>query len=205
MVHRTRGRARLRDDGSHLPLRTIAVAILCVLALDARASDDALADAAPDAQATPLPGVIVRADGNDAIESPAFPASTASVNAEQVDATVNAIDVEDAIKYLPSLFVRKRNVGDTQAVLATRTWGVGSSARTLVYVDDVLISALVANNNTIGAPRWGMIVIVARRPGTATMVRSRGNSVTDVAEYAVIHANFRSAAALPHRSADARS
>jgi len=157
MVHRTRGRARLRDDGSHLPLRTIAVAILCVLALDARASDDALADAAPDAQATPLPGVIVRADGNDAIESPAFPASTASVNAEQIDATVNAIDVEDAIKYLPSLFVRKRNVGDTQAVLATRTWGVGSSARTLVYVDDVLISALVANNNTIGAPRWGMV------------------------------------------------
>ena len=58
---------------------------------------------------------------------------------------------------MPSLFVRKRNYGDTQPVLATRTWGVNSSARSLVYADGVLLSALVANNNTIGAPRWGMV------------------------------------------------
>ncbi|WP_044559010.1 TonB-dependent receptor, partial [Azospirillum sp. B4] len=58
---------------------------------------------------------------------------------------------------LPSLFLRKRNMGDTQAVLATRTWGVNSSARSLVYADDALISALIANNNTAGAPRWGLV------------------------------------------------
>lgn len=114
-------------------------------------------DAMPDPHnATALPGVSVTG-ANDAIESPAFPATTATLDAAEIDATVNAVDVEDAVKYLPSLFVRKRNYGDTQPVLATRTWGVGSSARTLVYVDDILISALIANNNTLGAPRWGVV------------------------------------------------
>jgi iron complex outermembrane recepter protein len=89
--------------------------------------------------------------------TPAFPATQVNVTAAQIDDTVNAVDVEDAAKYLPSVFIRKRNEGDTQPVLATRTWGVNSSARTLVYVDDIPISALIANNNTIGAPRWGMV------------------------------------------------
>ena len=61
------------------------------------------------------------------------------------------------MKYLPSLLVRKRNYGDTQPTLATRTWGINSSARNLVYVDDIPISALISNNNTNGAPRWGMV------------------------------------------------
>ncbi len=90
------------------------------------------------------------------VSPPAFPATLASVPAERVEATINAVDVEDAAKYLPSVFIRKRNYGDTQPVLATRTWGLNSSARTLVYIDDIPISALIANNNTIGAPRWGM-------------------------------------------------
>lgn len=131
----------------------LLIAVLGGIALCAQAADEAGAPSADDG--TPLPTVVVK--GDETVESPTFPASTASVTAAQVDATVNAVDVEDAIKYLPSLFVRKRNYGDTQPVLATRTWGVGSSARTLVYVDDVLISALVANNNTLGAPRWGLV------------------------------------------------
>lgn len=85
-----------------------------------------------------------------------FPATKVTVTAAQIQQTVNAVDVEDAAKYLPSVFIRKRNYGDTQPVLATRDWGVNSSARTLVYIDDIPISALIANNNTIGAPRWGM-------------------------------------------------
>lgn len=86
-----------------------------------------------------------------------LPQTTESITAKQVQDTVNILDTEDAIKYLPSLFVRKRNNGDTQPVLATRTWGVSSSARSLVYADDILLTALIANNNTIGAPRWGLV------------------------------------------------
>lgn len=86
-----------------------------------------------------------------------LPQTAESVTAEKLRDTTNVVDTEDALKYFPSLFLRKRNYGDNQAVLATRTWGVSSSARSLVYADDVLISALIHNNNSIGAPRWGLV------------------------------------------------
>ncbi len=86
-----------------------------------------------------------------------LPQTTQSTALEKIGETVNIVDTEDAIKYFPSLFVRKRNFGDTQPVLATRTWGVNSSARSLVYADDILLTALIANNNTLGAPRWGLV------------------------------------------------
>ena len=53
--------------------------------------------------------------------------------------------------------MRKRHVGDTQAPLATRTSGVGASARSLIYADGVLLSALIGNNNNFASPRWGMV------------------------------------------------
>jgi len=86
-----------------------------------------------------------------------LPNTTHSTDAEHIAETVNMIDPEDSVKYFPSLFLRKRNNGDPQSVLETRTWGVNSSARSLVYADDILISALVGNNNTFAAPRWGLI------------------------------------------------
>jgi iron complex outermembrane recepter protein len=86
-----------------------------------------------------------------------LPQQSFSINARQIDETINLKDPEDAVKYLPSLFVRKRNDGDNQAVLATRSWGLNSSARTLIYYDDLLISALIANNNTSGSPKWNLI------------------------------------------------
>jgi iron complex outermembrane recepter protein len=58
---------------------------------------------------------------------------------------------------MPSLFVRKRNDGDNQAVLATRSWGLSSSARTLIYFDDLLISALIGNNNSGASPHWNLV------------------------------------------------
>ena len=100
--------------------------------------------------------VIVQAKPTQ-VDKFALPQTVESVTADTIEQTINVMDTEDAIKYLPSLFVRKRNEGDTQPVLETRTWGVNSSARSLVYADDVPITALIANNNTIGAPRWGLI------------------------------------------------
>ncbi|MEP7345714.1 MAG: TonB-dependent receptor [Gemmatimonadaceae bacterium] len=82
---------------------------------------------------------------------------TATVTAKSIEESVNVVDAEDAVKYLPSIFLRKRNNGDTQAVMGTRVWGVSSSARSLVFADGVPLSALIANNNTIGGPRWGLV------------------------------------------------
>lgn len=91
------------------------------------------------------------------IERYSMPQTIESIDERKINATINIVDTEDAAKYMPSLFVRKRNYGDTQPVIATRNWGVNSSARTLVYADDILLSALISNNNTNGAPRWGLV------------------------------------------------
>src|SRR4051812_13747256 len=40
---------------------------------------------------------------------------TTSITADRVKETVNTVDAEDAVKYLPSVFLRKRNYGDNQA------------------------------------------------------------------------------------------
>ncbi len=85
------------------------------------------------------------------------PATTESVDAARLLDTITLLNPEDAVRYLPSLLVRKRHVGDTQAPLETRTSGVGSSARSLIYVDGVLLSALIGNNNNFASPRWGMV------------------------------------------------
>jgi iron complex outermembrane recepter protein len=86
-----------------------------------------------------------------------LPQQSFGINAKQIEQTINLKDPEDAVKYMPSLFVRKRNDGDNQAVLATRTWGLNSSARSLIYYDDLLVSALIGNNNTNASPKWNLI------------------------------------------------
>ncbi len=80
---------------------------------------------------------------------------TQTITARKIDETINIVDPEDAVKYLPSIFLRKRNYGDTQAIMETRVWGVSSSARSLIFADDVPLTALIANNNSIGGLRWG--------------------------------------------------
>ncbi len=85
------------------------------------------------------------------------PNSRATVTGDTIATTVNALNVEQALKYLPSLVIRQRHIGDTQAPLATRTSGLGSSARSLIYADGALLSALIGNNNTIASPRWSLV------------------------------------------------
>jgi iron complex outermembrane recepter protein len=117
------------------------------------------------AQERHLPVVVVSTGGgaNASLGTPPIkqrfqlPQESFSITAKQIDETINLKDPEDAVKYMPSLFVRKRNDGDNQAVLATRTWGLSSSARTLIYFDDLLISALIGNNNTGAAPKWNLV------------------------------------------------
>jgi iron complex outermembrane receptor protein len=86
-----------------------------------------------------------------------LPQESFSITSRLIDETINLKDSEDAVKYFPSLFVRKRNDGDNQAVLATRSWGLSSSARTLIYFDDLLISALIGNNNSGASPHWNLV------------------------------------------------
>jgi|CXWL01.1.fsa_nt_gi iron complex outermembrane receptor protein len=83
--------------------------------------------------------------------------TSAWASAEEIARTTNVINAEDSLRYFPNIFVRKRHVGDTQAPITTRTSGVGASARSLIYADGVLLSALVGNNNSNASPKWGMV------------------------------------------------
>jgi iron complex outermembrane receptor protein len=109
------------------------------------------------------------------------------VSGETVARTVNATDSEDALKYLPSLNVRKRYIGDfDHAVLASRASGTQNSARSLVYADGILLSNLLGNGASF-TPRWGLVtpeeierVDVLYGPFSAAYP---GNSVGAVVDY----------------------
>ncbi|SFF84256.1 iron complex outermembrane recepter protein [Duganella sp. CF458] len=86
-----------------------------------------------------------------------IPTTIEGITGAQVEDRINAFDSEDALKYLPSLNVRKRFIGDyDHAVLASRASGTGNSARSLVYADGILLSNLLGNGATY-TPRWGLV------------------------------------------------
>ena len=89
---------------------------------------------------------------------PPFPGTVVSTSASQIADTVNAMDTPDALKYLPSLMVRKRDSADYGgASLATRIWGVSYSAKSIVNVDGMPISTQLYNDNNYGPPKWFMV------------------------------------------------
>ncbi len=86
-----------------------------------------------------------------------IPTTIEGITGAQVEDRINAFDSEDALKYMPSLNVRKRFIGDyDHAVLASRASGTGNSARSLVYADGILLSNLLGNGAAF-TPRWGMV------------------------------------------------
>lgn len=108
------------------------------------------------AEGAAAPEVVVTAQ-RPALDVQSAPNPISSVDAAQLADTVNAVNVEDALRYLPDILVRKRHPGDVQDPITTRTSGVGSSARSLIYADGVLLSALIGNNNSAASPRFGMV------------------------------------------------
>ncbi|HET7610019.1 MAG TPA: TonB-dependent receptor, partial [Gammaproteobacteria bacterium] len=116
-----------------------------------------------------------------------IPTTIEGIDAREIGLRINATDAEDALKYFPSLVVRKRYIGDyDHAVLATRASGTNNSARSLVYVDGILISNLLGNGAAF-TPRWGLVtpeeierVDVLYGPFSAAYP---GNSVGAVVDY----------------------
>ena len=138
------------------------------------------------AQIIELPPVEIRSGRPTSILSN-IPTTTEGIDAKRIDTTINATDSSDALKYLPSLLVRKRYIGDfDHAVLATRASGTGNSARSLVYADGMLLSNLLGNGASF-TPRWGLVtpeeierVDVLYGPFSAAY---SGNSVGAVVDY----------------------
>lgn len=118
-----------------------------------------LAAAAQDAPQRSL-GMVTVGGGQPTSLPAEVPATMEGIDRAQLARTVNATDASDALKYLPSLLVRKRYPGDyNHAILSSRASGTGNSARSLVYADGILLSNLLGNG--VGGlsfpPRWGLV------------------------------------------------
>jgi iron complex outermembrane receptor protein len=135
-------------------------------------------------------GVVTITEGQPTSLPTQIPTTMEGVTREQIEQTVNATDSEDALKYLPSLLVRKRYIGDyNHAILSSRASGTGNSARSAVYADGILLSNFLGNG--VGGlsfpPRWGLVtpeeierVDVMYGPFSAAYP---GNSVGAVVDY----------------------
>jgi iron complex outermembrane receptor protein len=132
-------------------------------------------------------GVVTVSSGQPTSLPTQIPATIEGVTREQIDETVNATDSPDALKYFPSLLVRKRYIGDyNHAALSSRASGTGNSARSAVYADGILLSNYLGNGATY-TPRWGLVtpeeierVDVMYGPYSAAYP---GNSVGAVVDY----------------------
>jgi iron complex outermembrane receptor protein len=116
-----------------------------------------------------------------------IPTTIEGITGAEVETKINATDSEDALKYFPSLLVRKRYIGDyNHAVLSSRASGTGNSARSMVYADGILLSNYLGNGAAF-TPRWGLVtpeeierVDVLYGPFSAAYP---GNSVGAVVDY----------------------
>lgn len=128
----------------------LAIATAMLAASSVHAATESSADSAD------RPEIVVTADRpNQSIAQ--APNTTATVDAASIQTRINAVSVEDTLKYVPSLVIRKRHIGDNFAPIATRTSGLGASARSLIFADGALLSALIGNNNGNGSPRWTLV------------------------------------------------
>jgi len=81
------------------------------------------------------------------------PNPTASKTADELR-TQNLFNPEDALKYLPNLTLRKRYIGDRNALIGGRSFSTLQPARGLVFMDGYLLSNFLGR---FDAPRWNMI------------------------------------------------
>jgi len=138
---------------------TVAAITLAGTTPLAAAQTQAAAQTVADASAlTRSAGVVVVTGSQQPSSLPTrIPTTIEGISGARVEESINASDAEDALKYLPSLLVRKRYIADyNHAVLSTRASGTGNSARSLVYADGVLLSNLLGNGAGF-TPRWGLV------------------------------------------------
>ncbi len=171
----------------------VAMAVLaCLAAFSASATAQSVLAAPADTVPTPSApvkslGMVTITGGQPTSLPTQIPTTMEGITREEIAQKINATDSEDALKYLPSLLVRKRYIGDyNHAVLSSRASGTGNSARSAVYADGMLLSNYLGNGANY-TPRWGLVtpeeierVDVLYGPFSAAYP---GNSVGAVVDY----------------------
>ena len=132
--------------------RVLALALASALFIPLSAMAE---EAAPEAEAeTGVAEVLVVGQGDRPITVQPRGLSV-SLGQTEFEA-INAINVEDLMKYAPNFFVRKRFAGDDNAVVALRGANTVQSARTLVLVDGFVVSNFLGNRFDF-PPKWNVV------------------------------------------------
>src|SRR5687768_7337655 len=98
-----------------------------------------------------IDSIIVTADReHDTLKVP----NTVATKTQEDLRAQNLVNPEDALKYLPNLTIRKRYIGDRNALIGGRSFSTLQSARGLVLMDGYLLSNFLGR---FDAPRWNMI------------------------------------------------
>lgn len=130
---------------------TLMLACFC---MSSRAADDATTPPATVAKTLKAVEVI-------GVKSPSppfdrnMPSALETLTAAKLR-TLNIVNAEDSLKYMPALGIRKRFIGDENATFAVRGTSNSQSARGLVYLDCLLLSEF-SNNTFSTPPRWSMV------------------------------------------------
>jgi iron complex outermembrane receptor protein len=66
----------------------------------------------------------------------------------------NMVNPEDSLRYVPNTTIRKRYVGDRNALMGGRSFGTLQPSRALVFLDGYLLSNFLGR---FDAPRWNMV------------------------------------------------
>lgn len=114
------------------------------IGLETALADDATADAEVET-------IVVSGQRREL--SAELPGASAGVTGTELRERV-FLNTEDALRHLPDLTIRKRYVGDRNALIGGRSHGTLQPPRGLVYADGVLLSNFLGRFN---APRWNMV------------------------------------------------
>lgn len=135
---------------------TALLAFLPTIAFAQQSADPSQAEDATSAEVEPttLGEIIVvgRGDQPITVEPRGLSVSLGETEFE----AINAVNVEDLMKYAPNFFVRKRYIGDANAVPGFRGTHSTQSARTLVMVDGFVVSNFLGNSFSF-PPKWGVV------------------------------------------------
>ena len=123
-------------------------------------ADAAEAGTTTDAASSPGGAVeklpVVRVEADAKAFDVTTPNTIVTLDRAQIEVRNNAFNAHDVLRYVPSIALRNRYLGDRSSAIATRSAGANVSARSLVFVDGLPLSNLLGNSADF-APRWGMV------------------------------------------------
>jgi iron complex outermembrane recepter protein len=107
----------------------------------------------------PLKEIIVAADRAEIVDRKVIPdpglTVKARATAEDIKA-INAVTIEDTLRYLPNIDVRRRFIADPNGVVACRGSQNFQTPRVMVFTDGFPIHYLLQSRFN-GAPRWNLL------------------------------------------------